>query len=334
MQNKTLINDRIKREYEKMRDERANFLRKQQENLYLNFPEIRFIDEKISTLAITHASRILTEGITPDEAVAAVQCEKEALLARRNDILTSADYHEQEVPFNCSLCQDTGVVNGQKCECYIKLFSKIMLEGIDGSKDLSFDFENCLFDNFSLEWYSKEIDSHIGISPYDNMKTVYRDALMFCEIFDDESKNLYFYGKAGTGKTFTAGCIANKLISKGYSVLYQSAYKLCQFMEDFKFGRIDRNANIQSFENIYNCDLLIIDDLGTEFSTAYTCSVLFDILNTRILNKKSTVISSNLSLDNLTKKYTDRVASRIIGYFDIMRFTGDDIRIAKKQNRR
>ena len=276
MQNKTLINDRIKREYEKMRDERANFLRKQQENLYLNFPEIRFIDEKISTLAITHASRILTEGITPDEAVAAVQCEKEALLARRNDILTSADYHEQEVPFNCSLCQDTGVVNGQKCECYIKLFSKIMLEGIDGSKDLSFDFENCLFDNFSLEWYSKEIDSHIGISPYDNMKTVYRDALMFCENFDDESKNLYFYGKAGTGKTFTAGCIANKLISKGYSVLALS---------DFE--------RLESHKELCDKDLI--------FLTAY---------NTNIGNYSFTLFSKNDSifqfpehLQTLNKKF-------------------------------
>lgn len=334
MQNKAILNDMVSREYEKIRIERDNEIRKQKDLLYLNFPEIKVIDEKISTLAVSHAARILTEGITPDEAVEAVKKEKSILESRKEAILKSANYNVETIPYKCDVCKDTGIVNGNKCECYLKLLSKITLDSVDGSKDLSFDIENCLFDNFSLEWYSKQIDPQIGISPYENMKTVYRDCVMFCENFKDEHKNLFFYGKAGTGKTFMAGCIANNFISRGYSVVYQSAYKLFQFMEDYKFNRVERNAESGLFERIYNADLLIIDDLGTEFSTAYTCSVLFDILNTRLLNKKSTVISSNLNLDNLIKKYTDRVSSRIIGYFEMMRFTGDDIRIAKKQNRR
>ena len=164
-----------------------------------------------------------------------------------------------------------------------------------------------------------------------------RKAKQYVEHWEEMKRNnagMMLLGDTGTGKTFMAGCIANRFISRGYSVVYQSAYKLFQFMEDYKFNRVERNAESGLFERIYNADLLIIDDLGTEFSTAYTCSVLFDILNTRLLNKKSTVISSNLNLDNLIKKYTDRVSSRIIGYFEMMRFTGDDIRIAKKQNRR
>ena len=213
----------------------------------------------------------------------------------------------------------------------MKILNKLITKNVEGSRELSFSFENDRFENFSFKWYSEAVDSTLKTSPLENMKMVYKDCVLFCENFATEFQNLFFYGNTGTGKTFMANCIANDLISKGYKVVYQSAYKLCQFMEDYKFNRIERVPNTALYENIYNADLLIIDDLGTEFGTAYTCSVIFDILNTRFMNKKSTIISSNLSMTNIQKKYTDRVSSRIMGYFEMMRFMGEDIRIAKRK---
>jgi len=327
------LDEKILREYEKINNEHANFIKSQTDTLYQLFPEVKFIDDKIASLAVTHASRILSEGISPEEAVESVNKEKQILLDKRTSILDGANYKPVEIAYKCIKCKDTGKINGEKCECYYNIMKKILLSQIDGSKTLSFNLEDDTFDNFSLDWYSSGLDPKLGVSPREVMRSVYINARQFCDNFKTSNQNLYFCGSSGTGKTFLASCIANDLIRKGYSVVYQSAYKLFQFMEDYKFCRIDRSENNDIYDSIYNDDLLIIDDLGTEFNTAYTCSVLFDILNTRILNEKSTIISSNLSLNTLEKKYTDRVASRIIGNFEVMRFLGDDIRIAKSKSR-
>ncbi len=326
------FNDKVIKEYEKKQEKHRAEFKEKTENLYKTLPALKDIDEKISSLAIKHAARIIKEGISPDEAVSAVRRERDQLEAQRNNIL--GDYRII-LDYECDKCRDTGIADGQKCECYMETLKKIMLSENTGFDSSHFSFAKDTFDNFSLKWYSQNItDKKINISPYENMKSLYSEARAFCENFAFEKKNLYFYGTTGTGKTYLARCIANELLSKGYKVFYQSAYKLFQFLEDYKFCRIDRESNSSAYDSIYNCDLLIIDDLGTEFGTAYTCSVLFDILNTRELNEKSTIISTNLNLSNLENKYTDRIHSRILGNFEIFRFMGDDIRILKKQNGR
>ena len=329
-----MLHEMVLDEYRKKEENRKKEYEIKLNEVYAIFPEVREIDDEISSLAVKHAARIIREGITPEQAVADVQKEKSALESRRSSILRDASYTENFLPhYDCDICNDTGFVDGQKCKCYMEIMKKLMLSNVNGAKTIIFDFEKDTFDNFSFEWYSKEIvDSKINISPYENIKSVYKVCRDFCKNFNSETQNLYFYGSSGTGKTFLASCIANELVSAGHNVIYQSAYKLFQFMEDYKFCRIDRENPL--YDNIYNCDLLIIDDLGTEFSTAYTCSVLFDILNSRLLNGKSTIISSNLNLGNLEKKYTDRVHSRIVGNFEMLRFLGDDIRILKKQTGR
>ncbi len=331
MSNKSLLEYKVEKEYEKMKLDRDNAIAASRNELYSIVPEVKFIDDKISTLAVTYASKILTEGITPEEAVTLVNTEKNDLLKKRKSILDNINYTERNIPFNCNECNDTGIVNGQKCKCYPSLLNKMMKANIDGSKDIIVNIDSANFDNFSLKWYSKSVDTAFGVSPYENMFKVHRDCINFCNDFATNKKNMYFCGAPGTGKTFMASCIVNKLLKDGYTVVYHSAYKLFQFMEDFKFNRIDRAENLEMYEKIYNCDLLIIDDLGTEFGTSYTCSVMFDILNTRLLNEKSTIISSNLSITNLEKKYTERVSSRIMGYFDVIRFLGEDIRILKRK---
>ena len=331
---KNMLHELVMKEYRKKEEMRKNQRDIKLADLYARFPEIRAIDDQISSLAIKHAARIIKEGITPEMAVEAVKSEKAVLESKRTSILNNAMYSEDmTVEYDCDICKDTGFVDGQKCKCYMEIMKKIMLSNVNGAKNLIFDFENDTFDNFTFDWYSKDvIDSKINISPYENIKSVYMVCKDFCNNFGRDAQNLYFYGSSGTGKTFMASCIANEVSSKGYNVIYQSAYKLFQFMEDYKFCRIDRETPL--YDDIYNCDLLIIDDLGTEFGTAYTCSVLFDILNSRLLNEKSTIISSNLNLGSLEKKYTDRVHSRIVGNFEVLRFLGEDIRILKKQTGR
>jgi len=325
------LNDKVIHEYEKIREFHKNELQKATNELYDKLPEARQIDDRISFLAVKYASMVVEGKLTAEEAVLAVENDKKDLLEKKKELIKKAGIViETPEMFSCKKCNDTGFVNGEKCSCYMDIMKKVMLSEIDGSKGVSFDFDKDNFDNFNLEWYSKSVDSVLGISPYDNMKFVLRDCKLFCMDFKSNGGNLYFYGNSGTGKTFMANCIANHLMRQGYSVMYQSAYKLFQFMEDYKFNRINRENTAKEYDSVYNSDLLIIDDLGTEFTTAYTCSVLFDILNTRMLNGKSTIISTNLSVGNLEEKYTERVSSRIKGNFEMMRFIGEDIRIAKK----
>lgn len=329
MYNNYILNSKIEKEYERMRSEREKEKKEHLNDIYAKFPRVKQIDDKISTLAVTYATKMLTEGISADDAVCLVETQRNALQTERRKILDDAGFVETDIPAQCELCGDTGIVDGKKCSCYLNIMKKVLAASASSNENAFFKLENDTFDKFDLSWYDKNKNIKNGFSEYDNMRSVYVSCKLFCNNFANENKNLYFCGTSGTGKTFLATCIANELISKGYSVVYQSSHRLFQFLEDFKFCRIDRESNQEYYNSIYDADLLIIDDLGTEFISAYTCSVFFDILNTRLMNKKSTVISSNLFVTNLEKKYTDRISSRIAGYFDVMAFTGPDIRIAK-----
>lgn len=325
------LHEKVMHEYERTRIFCRSRAEQSREGLYKQLPEVREIDNEISMLAVKNASLIISDGISPEEAVKALEEKRNELLIKRDAIIKKSGlpYDEPE-RYCCALCKDTGYVNGKKCSCYDKMLKKVINSLPDSYSDIFPDFEKDVFDNFSLEWYSKQKDEKLGTSPYDNMLSVLRECKLFCIDFDEKGGNLYFYGGSGTGKTFMANCIANFLMQRGKSVLYQSAYKLFQFMEDYKFGKISREKCVSQYDSVYSSDLLIIDDLGTEFTTAYTCSVFFDILNTRLIGGKSTLISTNLSVGKLSQKYTDRVSSRIIGNFELMRFLGDDIRIAGK----
>ena len=193
------------------------------------------------------------------------------------------------------------------------------------------DFENCNFRKTDFSYYSNEIDKTIGVSPYDNARNIYRTCLNFCKSFGERYENLYIYGPAGVGKTHLTSCIVSELINNGHGVIYQTSYKLFKFLEDCHFNRSGiENAELLK-KAIYGCDLLIIDDFGTEFINSYTQSALFDLLNTRLLEKRSTIINSNLNMSDVRATYTDRISSRIMGEFTLLKFVGEDIRLIKKE---
>lgn len=184
------------------------------------------------------------------------------------------------------------------------------------------------FSNFNLDIFSPNKSNNNGISPRENML----NTLSICEkfVFDfdvDNSENLLFYGSTGVGKTYMCNCIAKDLLDKGYVVIYQTSFKILEIIEDYKFRRDDNSkASNENYKNLFECDLLIIDDLGTELNNSFTSGEIFNIVNTRLISGKKIIISTNLSPSQIGKTYTQRTLSRILDKFRVIEFIGNDLR--------
>ena len=257
------------------------------------------------------------------------------LKLEKNKILKSLNITEDyfKPHYECNICKDTGYITNNDyttsmCSC---LKQKIYNEQYNKVNISNLDTQN--FENFSDLLYSDKTDEnkyHTNLSPRENINIIKNICLKFVENFEDKNqKNLLFTGNTGLGKTFLSSCIANEILKKGKNVLYQTAPVMLDSVVDYRFGKSKDNI----LQNILDVDLLIIDDLGTEFMNNVKFSELFNILNTRLLNQNKitkTIISTNLSLKNLYSNYDERIVSRLIGNYDICYFFGDDIRLIKK----
>lgn len=223
-----------------------------------------------------------------------------------------------DVHYTCPKCKDKGSVGGYACECY-----KLLLRSIEYEKLCSkLPVNKCRFDNFKLDYYP----DGAGISPRKRMESVLGYCKAYADDFSSSSPSLLLYGKTGLGKTHLSLAVAGKAVESGYGVIYMTAQNLFNRLEREKFGRGDGENTEQS---ILDCDLLIIDDLGSEFSTQLTVSALYNIVNCRGLEEKPTIISTNLTPDELKDTYSDRIASRILSSYTILQFDGADIRQLK-----
>ena len=316
--------DTIIRTYEQKQLHNRNVLDKRYETVYNKIPELNEINQTISFLSVKQARKLL-EG--DDNALQELKLQLQELIDRKAQLLESAGFPADylEPVYDCPDCKDTGYIGNHKCHC----FQKAVIDMLYTQSNLKTVLQKENFDTFSFQYYSENhIDSKTGRTSLAAVQQAYLCAREFVDTFSKEFRNLFLYGDTGVGKTFLSNCIAKELIDKSYSVIYFSAFELFDTLAKSRFGK-DEAADLMN-EHIFDCDLLIIDDLGTELANSFTVSQLFLCLNERLLRQKSTIISTNLSLEALVETYSERTFSRITSNYTMLRLTGDDIRIKKK----
>jgi len=298
-------------------DARINFLQN-------TLPGLREIDKELADIGLGLAKIALGRG--DDRSAEDLRRASEDLGQARRRLLYENGYDESyfDEVFNCALCKDTGRADGAHCACLRQRVVAKYYEMSNLSQIL--DKEN--FDTFNVSYYSADIDENFGMSPRENIQRIWTASLKFVENFDTKFENLLLHGSTGLGKTFLSNCIAKELLDRGKTVLYTTSAQLFKIVEEHRFGR--KKAGPGYLDLILDVDLLIIDDLGTEFPTVVTTSELFNFINTRLLSRKHTIISTNLDPSDFEENYSDRITSRLYGEYVAMRFFGDDIRISKK----
>ena len=320
-------------EYEKKRMQATYDAEQRKTELYEKEPKLQKIDDELSKEAISISKKLLIEKDNSlldelNKKINYLKNEKENILISMGKNL---DYLKPK--YECKDCNDTGYItinsNTIMCHCL-----KQKLFNLEYNKSNISNLEKENFDHFSYDVYSNEVNEakyHSKLSPRKNIEFIVKLANKFIDNFENiEQKNLLFTGNTGLGKSFLSSCIANEILKKGKTVLYQTAPILLDTIIDYRFGK--SNVSKDTYDNFLNVDLLIIDDLGTESINNVKFTELFNIINSRLLNSSKitkTIISTNLSLDNLFSTYDERIVSRLVGNYDICYFFGEDIRFKK-----
>lgn len=317
--------DQLMRTYEQRQLDNEHALRRHYDVAYANVPELQELDDTISSLSIRQA-RLLLEG--DDSALTHLKEEVSLLIAQKAALLKKNGYPEDylSLHYHCPDCKDTGYIGTNKCHC----FKKAIVDLLYTQSNLQEILEKENFSTCRSGFYScNHIDSLTGRSSKESFQIAYKACREFVDTFSTEFRNILLYGDTGVGKTFLSHCIAKELIEDSHSVIYFSASQLFDYFAKNMFSKKEEQDD-DALEHIYDCDLLIVDDLGTELSNSFTISQLFICLNERILRQKSTIISTNLALEDIKSIYSERIFSRISSSYSMLRLTGDDIRIQKK----
>ena len=314
--------DTIMREYNRRQARNRHVQEEHLAEAYGKIPRLREIDEEVATLSARKARALISRQETGIEDlrndIALLSQERTALLLSSG---YPADY--LEMSYTCPLCQDTGYIGSQKCTC----FRKAEIELLYTQSNLKEILEKENFDHFSFDFYSDTItNDSTGLTERETARRAYNLAREFIADFDNSFQNLFFYGDTGVGKTFLSHCIAHDLLDSAHCVLYFSAFELFDFLASSAFSR---SSDAPDDEPIFDCDLLIIDDLGTELTNSFVSSQLFLCINERIMRKKSTIISTNLKLEDFSATYSERTFSRIASNYRMTKLIGKDIRIQK-----
>lgn len=296
--------------------------------IYNKLPRTKELEKQISNCSIQVARAV----IGGDDVVTQMQKLRDNNLAMQSElkeILVSNGYSEDvfNPQYTCKKCNDTGYYdeNGRTlvCSCLKQALISCACEELNKTAPLSLS----TFDTFSLDYYDKTEDSAIGISPYNQMSRILRYCQGYADNFSKNSESILMKGATGLGKTHLSLAIANEVIKKGYGVIYVSAPSLMQRLEKQFFSKNDDDSTINM---LLECDLLIVDDLGTEFHGQFSVSQMYNIFNSRMLANKPIIINTNLTMRELEKIYTERFVSRISGNAQKLDFLGKDIRIRKK----
>ena len=315
--------DAVMREFENRRLKHEREFRNALNKAYESFPRLKEIDDEISALSIKKVQITLGASTEADFDLNAYIKE---LSSEKKALLEVAGFKDgiAEPKYDCPICHDTGIANGRKCSCFKQAEIRLLYE--------QSRLENVLkeenFETFDLSLFSnKPLDANTKFSPRDYTKQAYDYARQFVDNFSDAGGNICLMGQTGVGKTFISNCIAKALMDKGISVLYLTASELFAIFEENTFNRTEESHD--NAKLISECELLIIDDLGAGMNNSFIASQLFQCVNSRLIGKKSTVISTNLSLSELRDEYSERLTSRIIANYKILLLYGDDLRQKK-----
>lgn len=316
---------KVKDEFDNKRKAAQALAEKRRAELHSRFEEIAQIDSVLATTGL-RVFNVAINGGDVNAEIERMREENNALREMRSNILKQAGIESDysDVKYECTLCNDTGYIDIEPCEC----FKKAVVKESFLSAGLGSVLKNQCFDNFKLEYYSTAKNAK-GVSPRENMSYILKEARAYAEGFSktDSHDNLFFFGSTGLGKTHISTAIARRVIEDGASVIYDTAQNI---MHAFEARTFSGNHDVDT-DKYMLCDLLIIDDLGAEFKNSYTLSVLYNILNTRICSGKPVIISTNFdSLEAISKAYDARITSRLLGEFRAFMFVGDDIRLTKK----
>ena len=317
--------DAIMREYGRQQLENQHQLEARRNEIYRVIPAVRELEAEIASRSVAGAKRLLAG----DTGALAELREELADLREQKAILIRAKGYPEDyltLHYRCPDCEDTGWRQGRKCHCFLRAQMKLLYA--QSNLDHVLDQEN--FSRLSYDYYdSSEIIPELGLTNADYMRRVVKSCMEFAQNFDSHQDNLLFTGSTGVGKTFLTNCIARKLMDTYHSVIYFSASDLFEVFSRNKFDYDQAEEMKDTYRYILDCDLLIIDDLGTELNNSFTSSQLFYCINERMNMNRSTIISTNLSLTQLRDSYTDRVTSRIMRY-RIIPLYGRDIRLLKR----
>lgn len=295
--------------------------------IYEKIPTIQALDEEMVSRAAACARRVLAGD---HDARAGLKKEREQLRQKKQALLTAAGYPKDymEMRYRCTDCQDTGYAGGKRCHC----FERTRLRLLYAQSNLEEVLRRENFDTFSYDFYDDtQTVPALKMTELEYIRMVVKRCMTFVRQFKESGGNLLFTGSTGVGKTFLTNCIARELINQYLSVISLSSHDLIEIFSKHKFS-YDTEEDIENaYRYILDCDMLIIDDLGTEMNNTFVSSQLFYCINERINRQKGTIISTNLSMDMLRDSYSDRVASRLMSHYVTIPLYGGDIRMKKKQ---
>lgn len=321
---------RARTQLENIREKNAQEQRTRQQRVYLRVPEIEDIDLTLRRQMVETVRLSIAKAEDVAEKIAAIREENLELQMRRAELLTEhgfgMDYLNEIIC--CEKCRDTGIYKGGVCECLDRLYNMELTKEL-GTLMRRGDES---FERFDLSLYPKEYDPVFGLVPRETMKDVYDFCRRYAENFEAATKNLLFYGGTGLGKTYLSACIARVVARKGFSVCYETASAALEYYERAKFSRdiAESEEAAQRIKHMESCDLMILDDLGTEMLTPMSQSALYALVNNRLVNGKKSIISTNFSFAELQKRYIPQIYSRLSGEYTALPFVGKDIRMMKK----
>ena len=311
------------------REEAQNARRRE---IYAAIPRVAEIDRQLRRTIVDIIAASLRQGNDPVPAIGAVRDKNLDLQAERADLLVAHGYPADALDDKpaCPRCNDTGWRGAVMCDCLKSLCAQEQIKELSKLLDLG----EQSFDTFSLDVYSPSPWRGSGISPRENMEMVYEICLNYAQKFGRfYFNNLFLSGAPGLGKTFLSACIARTVSENGFSVVYDTAVNIFSRFEDKKFSRDaeDTREARDETRRYLSCDLLILDDLGSEMTTPFVQSALYTLINSRLTADRRTVISSNLSMEDVRRRYAPQIASRLEGEYRVLPFFGEDIRLLRKQ---